>query len=72
VGDGSKSKLVHYVDSERVAVSRQFLRKTSDNGEANRKAQLLVTDPETFAEYRLDTEGAKPTTEEVHQWITQP
>lgn len=48
--------LVHYVDSERVAVSRQFLRKTSDNVDANRKAQLLVTDPETFAEYRLDTE----------------
>jgi hypothetical protein len=33
--------LVHYVDSERVAVSRQFLRKTCDNVEANRKAQLL-------------------------------
>jgi hypothetical protein len=48
--------LVHYVDSERVAVSRQFLRKTSENIAANRKAQLLVTDPRTFAEYRLDTE----------------
>jgi adenylate cyclase len=47
--------LVHYVDTERVAVSRQFLRKTSDNVEANRKAQLFVTDPQTFAEYRLDT-----------------
>ena len=43
--------LVHYVDSERVAVSRQFLRKTSDNVEANSKAQLFVTDPESFAEY---------------------
>jgi adenylate cyclase len=55
--------LVHYVDSERVAVSRQFLRKTSDNVEANRKAQLLVTDPETFAEYRLDTEFLHTETE---------
>jgi adenylate cyclase len=55
--------LVHYVDSERVAVSRQFLRKTSDNVEANRKAQLFVTDPQTFAEYRLDTEFLHTETE---------
>jgi adenylate cyclase len=55
--------LVHYVDSERVAVSRQFLRKISDNVEANRKAQLLVTDPQTFAEYRLDTEFLHTETE---------
>ena len=55
--------LVHYVDSERVAVSRQFLRKTSDNVEANRKAQLLVTDPRNFAEYRLDTEFLHTETE---------
>ena len=55
--------LVHYVDSERVAVSRQFLRKTSDNVEANSKAQLFVTDPESFAEYRLDTEFLHTETE---------
>jgi adenylate cyclase len=55
--------LVHYVDSEHVAVSRQFLRKTSDNVEVNRKAQLLVTDPATFAEYRLDTEFLHTETE---------
>jgi len=55
--------VVHYVDSERVAVSRQFLRKTSDNVEANRKAQLFVTDPQTFAEYRLDTEFLHTETE---------
>ena len=55
--------LVHYVDSERVAVSRQFLRKTSDNVEANRKAQLFVTDPQTLAEYRLDTEFLHTETE---------
>ena len=52
--------VVHYVDSERVAVSRQFLRKTADNVRANVYAQLLVTDPVTFAGYQLDTEYLPP------------
>jgi adenylate cyclase len=55
--------LVHYVDSERVAVSRQFLRKTADNVRVNTYAQLLVTDPVTFAGYQLDTEYLRTETE---------
>jgi adenylate cyclase len=55
--------LVHYVDSERVAVSRQFLRKTADNVRANIYAQLLVTDPVTFDGYQLDTEYLRTETE---------
>jgi len=55
--------VVHYVDSERVAVSRQFLRKTADNVRNNTYAQLLVTDPVTFTGYQLDTEYLHTETE---------
>jgi adenylate cyclase len=55
--------VVNYVDSERVAVSRQFLRKTADNVRANTCAQLLVTDPVTFTGYQLDTEYLRTETE---------
>jgi hypothetical protein len=57
--------IVQYVDSERVALSRQFFNKTSLNLEANPVSQVLVVDPETVQQYALDlhylhteTEGA--------------
>lgn len=46
--------IVHYVDSERVATSRQFFNKTRVNLEANPVAQVLIVDPGTGAQYALD------------------
>jgi adenylate cyclase len=46
--------IVRYVDSERVAVSRQFLNKTRANLDANPRGQVLVVDPETLQDYLLD------------------
>jgi hypothetical protein len=46
--------IVQYVDSERVAVSRQFLNKTRANLDANPYAQVLVIEPGTHAQYVLD------------------
>jgi adenylate cyclase len=46
--------LVAYVDSERVAISRQFLTKTRANLEANPHAQALVVDPSTGEQHALD------------------
>jgi hypothetical protein len=46
--------LVAYVDSERVATSRQFLSKTRANLDANPLAQALVVDPSTGVEHVLD------------------
>ena len=45
---------VHYVDSERVALSYQFFNKTRRNLLETRKASVGVVDPLTLAEYRLD------------------
>jgi hypothetical protein len=46
--------IVRHVDSERVAVSRQFLNKTRANLDANPRGQVLVIDPETLQDYLLD------------------
>lgn len=46
--------IVQYVDSERVALSRQFFRKSARNLEENPAAQVLVVDPETIQQYKLD------------------
>ncbi len=61
----SYMSVVHYVDSERVGLSRQFFNKTRANLEVNPFGQARVVDPETLAEYALDlrylhteTEGA--------------
>jgi GAF domain-containing protein len=43
----------HRVDDERVALSNQFMSKTSRNLVDNPKASLLLTDPLTHDEYRL-------------------
>jgi adenylate cyclase len=57
--------IVHLVDAERVALSRQFFNQSRANLDANPQAQVRVVDPETGDEYRLDlvylhteTEGA--------------
>jgi hypothetical protein len=62
--------IVHYVDSERVALSRQFFNKTSANLDANPRAQLVVVDPTTSDQFLLDlqflhTETDGPTFDSV-------
>jgi len=37
--------IVHYVDEERVALTRQFFNKTTANLDANPWAQVIVVDP---------------------------
>ncbi len=44
---------VEYVDGGHVALSFQFFNRTRRNALANPVARLLVTDPDTFARYRL-------------------
>jgi len=46
--------IVHYVDSERVALTRQFFNKTSANLDQNPQAQAMVINPETVDQYLLD------------------
>jgi hypothetical protein len=57
--------IVHYVDSERVALTRQFFNKTRANLDENPWAQVVVVEPQTSDQYLLDlrflhteTEGA--------------
>jgi hypothetical protein len=62
--------IVHYVDSERVALTRQFFNKTSANLDANPFAQVVVVDPLTVDQYVLDlrflhTETEGPTFDAV-------
>jgi adenylate cyclase len=45
--------LVHEVDGERIALSNQFMSKTSRNVAENPYASLLLVDPVSFSEYRL-------------------
>lgn len=46
--------IVYYVDSERVALTRQFFNKTSMNLDGNPFAQALVMDPRTGDQFVLD------------------
>jgi adenylate cyclase len=62
--------IVHYVDSERVGLTRQFFNKTTANLDRNPRAQALVIDPVTADQYLLDlrflhTETEGPTFETV-------
>jgi adenylate cyclase len=50
----SYMSIVQYVDPERVALPRQFLKKTRANLDENPWAQVRVVDPETIKEYHLD------------------
>jgi adenylate cyclase len=45
--------IVHEVDAERVALSNQFMSKTSRNVAENPQASMLLVDPVSFSEYRL-------------------
>ena len=45
--------IVHEVDDERIALSNQFMSKTSRNVAENPHASLLLVDPVSFSEYRL-------------------
>lgn len=44
---------IHQVDDERVALSNQFMSKTSRNLAENPRASLLLMDPVSHSEYRL-------------------
>lgn len=62
--------IVHYVDAERVALTRQFFNKTTANLDANPFAQALVIDPRTADQFLLDlrylhTETEGPTFDAV-------
>ena len=46
--------IVHYVDEERVSLTRQFFNKTRANLEVNPWAQVAVIDPETCDQFLLD------------------
>ena len=54
---------VQYVDSDRVAIARQFYNKTAVNLRANPSAQVLVVDPATIDQYVLDLEYLTTETE---------
>jgi adenylate cyclase len=47
---------VYYVDPDHVALSYQFFNKTRQNVLATRRAAVLVTDPQSFARYRMALE----------------
>jgi hypothetical protein len=46
--------IVHYVDAERVALTRQFFNKTAANLDENPWAQVVVVDPRTSDQFLLD------------------
>ncbi|MCB1445129.1 MAG: GAF domain-containing protein [Rhizobiaceae bacterium] len=47
---------VHYIDSTRVALSYQFFNKTRRNVLATRRASIMVLDPVSMAQFRLELE----------------
>lgn len=55
--------IVHQVDDEHVALSFQFFNKTRRNVLENPRVQVLVVDPETYREYRLDLKYLRTETE---------
>jgi adenylate cyclase len=46
--------IVRYVDSDRVALTRQFFNKTRANLDANPQAQVIVVDPGSGDQFALD------------------
>jgi adenylate cyclase len=59
----SYMSIVQYVESERVALSRQFLNKTRANLDENPWAQVRVVDPKTMQEFQLDLQYVHTDTE---------
>jgi len=55
--------IVHYVDPERVALTRQFFNKTSVNLRENPRAQVVVVDVSSGEQFLLDTEFLHTETE---------
>ena len=67
---------VHQVDVDRVAISNQFMSKTSRNLSANPVASLLLIDPVTYQEYHLQlvyerTERRGPVFERLRDDVDQ-
>jgi adenylate cyclase len=54
VPNASIVSIVHYVDSERVALTRQFMNKTRINLDANPQAKVIVVSPANGDQYALD------------------
>jgi len=54
VPNASLVSIVHYVDSERVALTRQFMNKTRINLDANPQAQVIVVNPSNGDQFALD------------------
>ena len=54
VPNGSIVSIVHYVDSERVALTRQFMNKSRINLDENPQAQVVVVNPSNGDQFSLD------------------
>jgi adenylate cyclase len=67
--------IVRYVDSDRVALTRQFFNKTRANLDVNPQAQVVVVDPASGDQFVLDlrylhTESEGPIFDEVEANLT--
>src|SRR5207248_9201752 len=63
--------IVHYVDAERVALTRQFMNKSRLNLDENPQAQVIVVNPSNGDQFALDlhyirTESEGPICGGVH------
>src|SRR5438093_884422 len=54
VPNASIVSIVHYVDSERVGVTRQFMNKSRINLDENPQAQVIVVSPSNGDQFALD------------------
>jgi adenylate cyclase len=55
--------IVHYVDPDTVALSRQFFNKTRANLDENPHGQVIVVDPVRIQDYQLDLRYLRTETE---------
>src|SRR5437763_5353039 len=54
VPNASIVSIIHYVDAERVAVTRQFMNKSRINLDENPQAQVVVVNPSNGDQFALD------------------
>jgi adenylate cyclase len=54
IPNASIVSIVHYVDSERVALTRQFMNKTRVNLDENPQSQVIVVNPSNGDQFALD------------------